>query len=477
MKNHELLFSKGIYLYRGEIMYNSKKCYAIILAGGSGERFNNSLPKQFQKLAGKTVLEHTIEVFEKDKIIDEIYIIVNPSFRYLIEDIFLKNVYKKVTKILNGGNTRQESSKIGVFAIPEENSFVLIHDAVRPFITHKIIRDVIVNLDKYESVDTCISSSDTIVKRNNNRVVEVPDRKELLLGQTPQGFRTYIIKKAYEMYEKDPFQTTDDCSLILKYSLGNVGIVEGDRFNIKITYPEDLYFADKIFQIRSLESTKEWKRVKEEIHEKVLVVFGGNRGIGKEIIKISNSLGAKTYSFSRKTNVDITDPKAVALVLKNVFDKEGKIDYVVNTAAILNIAPLETKTYEDIVEEIMTNYFGTIVVAKEAIKYLKLSKGSLLFFTSSSYTRGRELYSVYSSTKAAVVNLMQALANEFEAYGCKVNAINPERTKTEMRRENFGIEDENTLLSPELVARKSLEVLVSDISGMVIDVNKNSTII
>ena len=71
---------------------------------------------------------------------------------------------------------------------------------------------------------------------------------------------------------------------------------------------------------------------------------------------------------------------------------------------------------------------------------------------------------------------MQALANEFEAYGCKVNAINPERTKTEMRRENFGIEDENTLLSPELVARKSLEVLVSDISGMVIDVNKNSTI-
>jgi len=278
------------------------------------------------------------------------------------------------------------------------------------------------------------------------------------------------------MYEKDPFQTTDDCSLILKYSLGNVGIVEGDRFNIKITYPEDLYFADKIFQIRSLESTKEWERVKEEIHEKVLVVFGGNRGIGKEIIKISNSLGAKTYSFSRKTNVDITDHKAVALALKNVFDKEGRIDYVVNTAAILNIAPLETKTYEDIVEELMTNYFGTIVVAKEAIKYLKLSKGSLLFFTSSSYTRGRELYSIYSSTKAAVVNLMQALANEFEAYGCKVNAINPERTKTEMRRENFGIEDENTLLSPELVARKSLEVLVSDISGMVFDVNRNSTI-
>ena len=156
-----------------------------------------------------------------------------------------------------------------------------------------------------------------------------------------------------------------------------------------------------------------------------------------------------------------------------MFEKEGRIDYVVNTAAILRMGPLENREYTDIFQEIMTNYFGTIVVAKESLKYLKLTRGSLLFFTSSSYTRGRSLYSVYSSTKAAVVNLMQALAEEFSINSYRVNAINPERTNTEMRKENFGIEDERTLLSPEVVAMKSLAVLASSFSGMVFDVNKS----
>ncbi|HCI29068.1 MAG TPA: 2-C-methyl-D-erythritol 4-phosphate cytidylyltransferase [Fervidobacterium sp.] len=455
-------------------MYNSKKVYAVILAGGSGERFGDNIPKQFKKLAGKTVMEHTLAVFEEDEIVDEIFIVVHPFFRYLVEEMILKNSYKKVSKLLNGGNTRQESSKVGIYSVPDDNSYVLIHDAVRPFVTHKIIKDIVSGLEIYESVDTCISSPDTIVRRNEDEIIEVPERKNLLLGQTPQGFRTDVIKRAYELYEREPFQTTDDCSLVIKYKLGRVGIVEGDRFNIKITYPEDMYFADKIFQVRSMESDEHFEEIEDKIKGKVLVVFGASRGIGKEILRIATLSGANAYGFSRKTNVDVSRPDDVANALKKVSEKEGKIDYVVNTAAILNIAPLESKEYEDIVQEIMTNYFGTIVVARESIKYLKLSKGSLLFFTSSSYTRGRSLYSIYSSTKAAIVNLMQALAEEFETYSCRVNAINPERTNTEMRRENFGIEDEATLLSAEVVAKKSLAVLTSDFSGMVFDVNKNS---
>jgi len=211
----------------------------------------------------------------------------------------------------------------------------------------------------------------------------------------------------------------------------------------------------------------------EKFRDKVLVVFGASRGIGKEIIDIASSLGAKAYGFSRQTSVDVSKPEDVSSALEEVFEKEGRIDYVVNTAAILRMGPLENRKYTDIVQEMMTNYFGTIVVAKESIKYLKLTRGSLLFFTSSSYTRGRSLYSVYSSTKAAVVNLMQALAEEFSINSCRVNAINPERTNTEMRKENFGIEDERTLLSPEVVAMKSLAVLASSFSGMVFDVNKS----
>ncbi len=455
-------------------MNGSKKVYAIILAGGSGERFGNEVPKQFKKIAGKTVIEHTLSIFDEDDLIDEIFIVVNPNFRYMMEEIVLKNSYKKVSKILNGGGTRQQSSKIGVFSISDEDSYVLIHDAVRPFVTHKIIREIVISLEKYESIDTCVSSADTIVRIDGEEIIEVPDRKKLMLGQTPQGFRTTIIKKAYELYEKDPFETTDDCSLILKYGLGKVGIVRGDRFNIKITYPEDMYFADKIFQVRSMESDENLEEIGEKIRDNVLVVFGASRGIGKEIINIASSLGAKAYGFSRQTNVDVSKPEEVSLALREVFDKEGRINYVVNTAGILRVGALENKKYDDIFQEMMTNYFGTIVVAKESIKYLKSTRGSLLFFASSSYTRGRSLYSVYSSTKSAVVNLMQALAEEFGIYSCRVNAINPERTNTEMRKENFGVEDERTLLSPEVVARKSLAVLVSNFSGMVFDVNKSS---
>jgi len=455
-------------------MYGSKKVHAIILAGGSGERFGDEIPKQFKKVAGKTVIEHTLSTFDEDQFIDEIFVVVHPSFRYLIEEILLRNSYKKVSKILNGGSTRQQSSRIGVFSIPDDDSYVLIHDAVRPFVTHKIIREIVSSLERYESIDTCVSSPDTLVKISGEEIIEIPDRKKLMLGQTPQGFRTNVIKKAYELYEQEPFETTDDCSLILKYGLGKVGIVGGDRFNIKITYPEDMYFADKIFQVRSMESDEELVQMQEKLRDKVLVVFGASRGIGKEIIDIALSLGAKTYGFSRRTNVDVSKPEDVSSALEEVFEKEGRIDYMVNTAAILRMGSLENREYTDIFQEMMTNYFGTIVVAKESIRYLRSTRGSLLFFTSSSYTRGRSLYSVYSSTKAAVVNLMQALAEEFGVHSCRVNAINPERTNTEMRKENFGIEDEKTLLSPAVVARKSLAILTGNFSGMVFDVNKSS---
>ena len=102
-----------------------------------------------------------------------------------------------------------------------------------------------------------------------------------------------------------------------------------------------------------------------------------------------------------------------------------------------------------------------------------MRKLKLLFYTSSSYTRGRAFYSLYSSTKAAVVNFVQAIAQEWEASGVKVNCINPERTKTPMRERNFGVEDASTLLTAETVAKESLKTLLSDFTGQVIDVKLN----
>lgn len=127
-------------------------------------------------------------------------------------------------------------------------------------------------------------------------------------------------------------------------------------------------------------------------------------------------------------------------------------------------------TYEQIDEAIDINYKGMVIVAKESFRYLKESHGALMYYTSSSYTRGRMNYTIYSSTKCATVNFVQAIAEEWIHFGIKVNCINPERTKTPMRVKNFGVEDESTLLKSETVAEVSAKVLASDITGQVIDV-------
>ena len=94
--------------------------YGVILASGLGTRFSDDLPKQFAKVAGKTVLEHTIEIFEKSEYIDRVILVITPQYRHILEEILLKNHYNKVYKVLNGGDTRKESSSIAISSIDED---------------------------------------------------------------------------------------------------------------------------------------------------------------------------------------------------------------------------------------------------------------------------------------------------------------------------------------------------------------------
>src|SRR5206468_1453312 len=146
------------------------------------------------------------------------------------------------------------------------------------------------------------------------------------------------------------------------------------------------------------------------------------------------------------------------------------IDYVVNASGILTKQPLALMNYADVLEAIQINYTGTVNVAIASFKYLTESHGHLLNFTSSSYTYGRAYYSLYSSSKAAVVNLTQALAEEWHTQYVRVNCINPERTDTPMRRRAFGIEPPGTLLAAKDVALFSLGVLLQESTGHVFDV-------
>ena len=191
----------------------------------------------------------------------------------------------------------------------------------------------------------------------------------------------------------------------------------------------------------------------------------------QEIARLAGGYGAKVHCFSRSLNgVDISSPEQVRSSLEEVVAETGQIDFVVNTAAILLKEPLNSMDYQAIRKMVEVNYLGMVNVAMESFPYLEKSQGQLLFYTSSSYTRGRAFYSIYSSTKAAVVNFVQAIAQEWECAGVRVNCINPERTKTPMRIKNFGIEDDATLLKAEDVARESIKTLLSDFTGQVVDV-------
>ena len=150
----------------------------------------------------------------------------------------------------------------------------------------------------------------------------------------------------------------------------------------------------------------------------------------------------------------------------------GRIDFVVNTAGVLPRGALAETSEETIYPATDVNYLAPIFIAQEFFPHLAETGGSLLLFTSSSYTRGRSGYSLYSSAKAAVVNLTQALADEWATAGVRVNCVNPERTGTPMRTKAFGAEPPETLLSSEEVARQSLDVLLSDQTGHVIDIRR-----
>jgi 2-C-methyl-D-erythritol 4-phosphate cytidylyltransferase len=456
-----------------------KRNIAIILAGGVGSRLGLSTPKQFFKVAGKMVMEHTVDAFEANASVDEIAIVSNPFYLADVEAMIVKNGWKKVKKILQGGAERYHSSLSAIKAYEAEpDARLIFHDAVRPLMSQRILNDVIAALDSYAAIDVAIPSADTIIEVDNGFIHQIPDRSRLMRGQTPQAFHLDTIRRAYDIALSDPdFKVTDDCGVVVKYLPDTpVYVVRGEESNMKLTYKEDTYLLDKFFQLRKSELSQEGLG-EEAVEGKVAVVIGGSYGIGLETVELLRSRGARVYSFSRSQGgVDVADVASVRRALSEVAAREGRIDWVVCTAGVLNKEPLMTADYATIQAAVATNYLGTIHVATESYPYLKASKGSLLFFTSSSYTRGRAFYSIYSSTKAAIVNFVQAIAQEWDSAGIRVNCINPERTHTPMRTKNFGIEPEDTLLSAAKVAEATVRVLASDFTGQVIDVRREGSL-
>lgn len=454
------------------------KNIAVILSGGSGSRFGGALPKQFTKLAGRAVIEYTIDAFENADEIDEVIIVSQTQHIELTWEIIRKNRWKKVTKVFTGGKERFDSTHSALVGLEgyDNDCNILFHDAVRPLINEVIIHNCVDALRSFDAVDVVIPSADTLVEvYDDGCIANIPNRSIMRRGQTPQAFKLGTIKLAYEKAISAKRHTfTCDCGVVRSMIPGiRVATVEGSEANMKVTHPIDLFIAEKLLQ----EDNKISFSLNDDlefIRGKNVVIFGGNSGIGLEIKNSALLLGANVEIASRSYNdIDITNIESVKNFLHEAERRLGRIDFIINTAGLLIKKPIDVITMEEMHALIGINYTGAVNVAISAKSHLAKSNGMLLNFTSSSYTRGRSYYALYSSTKAAIVNFTQALADEWSNDNIQVNCINPERTATPMRTANFGNEPSELLLSPKDVALISLKVLGSRKTGLIVDVRKD----
>ena len=456
---------------------------AVILAGGSGSRVGLNIPKQLIKISGKSIIEHTIAAFNRSRDIDEIIVMMAPGYLDEVRAIVKSGGYAKVTRILEGAGTRNDTTKGAIAALGSEECNVIIHDAVRPLVSQTIIAANVDALAEYCAVDTAIPSADTIIQvdATGASIADVLPRPLLRRGQTPQSFRLSTIRKAYEIAAADvDFVATDDCTVVLRY-LPDVPItvVEGHESNMKVTEPIDIYIADKLFQLTSADtpailSDSEYRN---RLAGRTVVIFGGSYGIGRDIAMLTAQYGAVVRSFSRSTTGTHVERRSdIISAASAVLDETGRIDFVVNAAGVLPHAELAETSEETVYKATDINYLAPIFISQEFFPHLRESSGALLLFTSSSYTRGRSGYSLYSSAKAAVVNLTQALADEWAEHGVRVNCVNPERTNTPMRTKAFGVEELGSLLPSIEVARRSIDVLLSEQTGHVIDIRRGNAL-
>lgn len=228
--------------------------YAGILAGGKGTRMGNvPMPKQFLNIDEKPIIIHTIEKFLLNNKIDKILVASPKEWVDYTNELLKKyKLEDERIDIVVGGKERNETIMNLISHAEKEYSIgkkdiIITHDAVRPFLTHRIIEDNIKFGLKHDAVDTVVEAVDTIVKSENNETIsEIPIRSQMYLGQTPQTFNIMKLKNIYEtISEKEKEILTDACKMFLLKNK-DVHLVKGENFNIKVTTPFDLSIANAI---------------------------------------------------------------------------------------------------------------------------------------------------------------------------------------------------------------------------------------
>ncbi|WP_416350127.1 D-ribitol-5-phosphate cytidylyltransferase [Mammaliicoccus lentus] len=230
--------------------------YAGILAGGIGSRMGNvPLPKQFLDLDGKPIIIHTVEKFLLTREFDKIYIATPQKWISHTKDTLNKfNINDDRVEVIKGGEDRNETIMNIIAAISEfksvtDEDVIVTHDAVRPFLTRRIIKENIDLVLEHGAVDTVIPATDTIIESENKEDIScIPVRDHMYQGQTPQSFNINLLKNSYyNLSDEDKKILTDACKILVVLNK-KVKLVDGELYNIKITTPYDLKVANSIIK-------------------------------------------------------------------------------------------------------------------------------------------------------------------------------------------------------------------------------------
>lgn len=230
---------------------------AILLAGGSGQRFRADRPKQFVRIGERTVLEHSLSAFEQSPHIDAILIVSHPQHLDEVRELLPSSQHPKLLAVVAGGAERQDSTLNALRALtqitdsPLEQIRILIHDAVRPAVSQSIIERVCTALHTHQAANLVVPVTDTLLEVNDNgTTAAMPSRARFRRVQTPQGFHAATLQHAYDVALTDPnFQATDDCGVVFRYLPEvEIALVEGEQRNIKLTYPEDLHVLHHLLE-------------------------------------------------------------------------------------------------------------------------------------------------------------------------------------------------------------------------------------
>lgn len=230
------------------------KITAIVLAAGSGSRMKNKTKKQFMEIKGKPVIWYSLFEFEKSRVDEIILVTGKEDIDYCKKEIVEKYNLKKIKNVVAGGSERYESVYNGLKEVT--GNIVLIHDGARPLINNEIIERSIEGTIKSDACVVGVPVKDTIKRADKEGyIIDNPNRSELWITQTPQSFKTDLVKMAYKKMKEElekgntTLNITDDAMVVEEFTTNQVRFVQGDYKNIKVTTPEDIDIAELFIEL------------------------------------------------------------------------------------------------------------------------------------------------------------------------------------------------------------------------------------